>query len=302
MPSTSTTQTISYLARRFSEAGIRLNTRHGQNFLIEGNLLRLLVDRAALSPRDVVLEVGTGTGSLTALMAPQAAAVVTVEIDPQLQQLAGEELLAHQNVVLLRGDALKSKSQLNADVVAEVERQLAGGSDRQLKLVANLPYNVATPIIANLLASPIVPRSMTVTVQKEVADRIVARAGSKDYGPLSVWVQCQAQAEIVRVLAPSVFWPRPKVNSAIVHIDVDAERRAAIADLEFFHEFVRALFLHRRKFLRGVLVSALAGRLDKPQVDAVLQTTQLAGEIRADQLDVPTLLRLSDAVRSALAE
>ncbi|REK12471.1 MAG: ribosomal RNA small subunit methyltransferase A [Planctomycetota bacterium] len=279
---------------------MRLNTRHGQNFLIEGNLLRLLVDRAALDQRDVVFEVGTGTGALTDLMAPLAGAVVSVEIDHQLHQLAREELIAHPNVTLLRADALKNKSNLNPDVVAEVERQLAVHDARRLKLVANLPYNVATPVIANLLSSTIVPAAMTVTVQKEVADRMVATPGSKDYGALSVWIQCQCRTEIVRTLAPSVFWPRPKVTSAIIHLEVDRPRRDAIADLAFFHDFVRSMFLHRRKFLRGVMLSTYSGRLDKPQVDEILAALDLRGEIRAEQLDVPAFLRLAAAVQSAL--
>lgn len=300
MPSSSAAHTISYLSRRFSESGVRLNARHGQNFLIDANLLRLLVERAAIGPRDVVLEVGTGTGALTGMMAPLAAAVVTVEIDEQLHQLAREELIACTNVTLLKADALRNKSHLNPDVVAEVERQLDAGDGRRLKLVANLPYNVATPLIANLLSSTIVPAAMTVTVQKEVGDRIVARPGTKDYGALSVWLQCQCNTEIVRTLPPSVFWPRPKVTSAIVHIEVDHDRREQIADLAFFHDFVRAMFLHRRKFLRGVLLAAFSRRLDKPAVDQILAELELSGEIRAEQLDVPTFLRLCAAVGQAL--
>ena len=120
-------QTISYLARRFSETGIRLKTRHGQNFLIDLNLQRLIVERAQLEPCDVVLEVGTGTGALTAIMAPRVAAVVTVEIDPQLSQLASEELFGLPNVVMLEHDALQNKSHLHPGVIAAVQEQLAAG-------------------------------------------------------------------------------------------------------------------------------------------------------------------------------
>jgi len=302
MPAPPSNQTISYLARRFSEAGIRLNTRHGQNFLIDLNLLRLLVERANLGPNDVVLEVGTGTGALTALVAPSAAAVVTVEIDPQLQQIAREELYGLTNVVLLRHDALKNKSNLDPRVMSAIREQLAAGPDRQLKLVANLPYSVATPILANLLASSIVPQSMTVTIQKEVADRIAASPGTKDYGALSVWIQSQCRVELVRILSPTVFWPRPKVHSAIIHIELDPQLRGRIPDLEFFHNFVRSLFFHRRKFLRSVLHSALKDRLDKPAIDEILAQTGLSPECRADQLTVETILGLSEAARAMLLE
>ena len=149
-----------------------------------------------------MLEVGTGTGGLTQQMAPLAAAVVSVEVDRNLHQLAGEELFHFPNVTLLHTDVLKSKSRIEPAVLEAVERQLQAGPRRRLKLVANLPFNVATPLISNLLALDRPPCTMTVTVQKEVADRIVARPGVKDYGALAIWVQCQCQAEIFRVLAP----------------------------------------------------------------------------------------------------
>ncbi len=294
-------QTISYLGKRFAETGVRLNARHGQNFLVDLNLLRMIAERAEIEPRDVVLEVGTGTGALTALSAKQAAAVVTVEIDPQLYQLAREELFEFENITMLQTDALRTKSQLSDELIAAVKQQLAAGPDRRLKLVANLPYSVATPVIANLLASTIVPHSMTVTIQKEVADRIAAAPDTKDYGALGIWIQSQCRVELVRTLPPSVFWPRPKVTSAILHIELDPQRRARIPDLSFFHDFVRSLFLHRRKFLRGVLVSALKGQIDKPHVDEVLAAVQLAPDSRAEQLDIATMLRLCEAVRQRVS-
>jgi len=295
-------QTISYLAKRFAEAGIRLNARHGQNFLIDMNLQRLIVDRAELGPDDVVLEVGTGTGALSALMAPRAAAVITVEIDPQLYQLASEELFGLGNVVMLAQDALRNKSHFDDRVIEAVQEQLAAAPGRRLKLVANLPYSVATPVVANLLASSIVPATMTITIQKELADRIVAAPGSKDYGALSVWVQSQCRVELVRLMGPTVFWPRPKVTSAILQIELDPQLRGRIDDLPFFHGFARSLFFHRRKFLRSVLLSAWKGRLDKPAVDAILANCELTAELRAEQLSVETILLLSRAVRSAVGE
>ncbi len=296
----SSNQTVSYLSRRFAEAGIRLNTRHGQNFLIDLNLMRLLVERAELMPGDVVLEVGTGTGALTALMAPLVAAVVTVEIDSQLHQLASEELFGFSNVVMLAQDALKNKSTLDPRVIAAVEEQLAAGPNRHLKLVANLPFSIATPVIANLLAAPRVPQSMTVTIQKEVADRIAAQPGSKDYGSLSVWIQSQCRVELVRCLPPAVFWPRPKVTSAIIHVEVDEQLRSRLPDPAFFHDFVRSLFFHRRKFLRSVLQSALKGRLEKSAIDQLLAETGLRPQCRAEQLDVAAILALAEAVRARL--
>jgi 16S rRNA (adenine1518-N6/adenine1519-N6)-dimethyltransferase len=247
---------------------------------------------------DVVLEVGTGTGALTASMAKRAAAVVTVEIDGHLFELASEELLDYDNVTMLRQDALKNKNQFDARVMEAVGERLAEAPGRRFKLAANLPFNIATPVLSNLLLCEHVPHTMVATIQKELADRIVAQPWSKDYGALSVWMQCQAQTEIVRIMPPSVFWPTPKVDSAIVRITIDAERRASIPDLRFFHQFVRAIFLHRRKFLRANVVSALKQHLSKEQVDEILAEMELNPDARTEQLDVATLLRLTELVRA----
>ena len=293
-------QTLSFLLRRFREAGIRPRAGLGQNFLVDLNLQDLLLRTAEPGPRDVVLEVGAGTGSLTALLAAEAAAVVSVEIDPHLFQLAGEELDGLQNVVLLRLDALKNKNRFHPAVLDAVGEQLAASPGRQLKLVANLPYNVATPVLSNLLAIDEPPRTMTVTIQKELADRIVARPGTRDYGSLSIWLQSQCRVQIVRVMPPSAFWPRPKVTSAIVHVVLDDELRARIPDRDFFHGFVRSMFFHRRKFLRSELLSAFKKRLGKPEVDGILARLGLDPTVRAEQLDVEAMLALAETVRAEL--
>ncbi len=220
-------QTTSFLKRRLEDAGVRPDKRHGQNFLIDLNLLQLLVNAAQLGPQDVVLEVGTGTGSLTALMAQQAAAVVTVELSAELHQLASEELVEFDNVVMLRQDALKNKNRFHPAVLAALREQLDREPQRRFKLVANLPYSIATPVISNLLTTDITPVSMTVTIQKELADRITARPGTKDYSALSIWIQSQCRAEVLRILPPSVFWPRPQVHSAIIQVVPDSVLRGA---------------------------------------------------------------------------
>ncbi len=291
-------QTLSSLMRRFRQAGIDPRKKLGQHFLIDLNLHDLLLRTARIEPGDVVLEVGTGTGSLTAPMAQHAAAVLTVELDPALFALAGEQLHGLTNVHRLHADVLANKNRFNPAVLALVDEHLDAAADRRLKLVANLPYNVATPIITNLLVLDRAPVSMTVTIQKELADRLVARPGTKSYGSLAIWVQSQCRAEVVRVMPPSVFWPRPKVDSAIVQIELDKARRSRIPDRAFFHRFVRAMFLHRRKYLRSVLLSAVKGSLDKPEVDGILDRLGLQGTARAEQLDVSSMLVLSEAVRA----
>lgn len=295
-------QTLSFLSRRFKEVGIRPRTALGQNFLVDLNLLDVLLRAAELGPEDVVLEVGTGTGSLTALMAAAAAHVVSVEVDSQLHQLASEELFHQANVTLLKSDALRGKNRVNPEVLAAVQPHLAAEPRRRWKLAANLPYHIATPLMSNLLALDRPPEAMIVTIQKELADRIMAPPGVKDYSALSVWIQAQCQVELVRVLPPTVFWPRPKVSSAIIKVVLDPARRARLADRAFFHEFVRSMFFHRRKFLRSELLTACKDRLDKPQVDALLAALNYGPEARAEQLSVEQFIALSDAVQANVAQ
>ena len=291
-------QTTTFLKQRMEEAGIRPVSKFGQNFLIDLNLVNMISDSANLTQQDVVLEVGTGTGSLTGLLAQKAGRVITVEIDQNLWQLAQEELASFKNITFLQQDALKNKNNLNPILIETIKETMREIDSARLKLVANLPYNVATPLISNLLTlDDLVPTSMTVTIQKELAERIVARPGTKDFGALSLWIQAQCNAEIVRIMSPTVFWPRPKVDSAIIHIETDLVRRNRIPDRGYYHRFVRNLFIHRRKLLRGVLVSVFKNELSKQDVDQVLEGINLTGSVRAEQLAVPVIFELCERFR-----
>lgn len=295
-------QTQSFLRAKFAEIGIQPRAKLGQNFLIDLNLQHALVDAADLQPNDVVLEVGTGTGSLSALMAPRVASVVTVEVDANLHALAGEELSHFDNIRMLQFDVLKNKNHLAPQLLEVVKAELDAEPGRCFKLVANLPYHVATPLMSNLLMLDWPPRQMTVTIQKELADRIVARPKTKDYGALSVWMQCQCRTEILRVMSPSVFWPRPKVTSAIIQVTLDQRLRDRIADRAYFHQFARSMFFHRRKFLRSELLSAYKNRLGKPEVDAVIGEMGLIPTARAEELTVSQMLDLCGRMRAAVGD
>ncbi len=290
-------QTLSYLQKRFELARIEPQTRFGQNFLIDLNLVQLIAKTAELGPRDVVLEVGTGMGSLTSIMAQQAGHVVTIEIDRNLAPLARQEFGKFDNVTLLEQDALKSKNQLHPHVVDTLRERVAAIPGGRIKLVANLPYNVATPILSNMLDIDPWPVRMVATIQRELAERIVAKPRTKDYSALSVWMQAQCQAEIVRTMPPSVFWPRPRVESAILDIRPQKVLRARIPDLAHFHALVRAIFLHRRKFLRSALASAVKDRMGKAEVDGVLAKMELDSTVRAEQLTPQQMIELSELVR-----
>jgi 16S rRNA (adenine1518-N6/adenine1519-N6)-dimethyltransferase len=291
-------QTTAYLKELFQQVGFTIDTRRGQNFLVDLNLLDLLARAADIRPGDVVLEVGTGTGGLTERLAAAAARVVTAEIDPRLAQLARDRLFECDNVTLVEGDVLAGKHRFAPAVLEAIDAALAAVPGGRLLLVANLPYCVATPVISNLLARPRPFDAAVVTVQREMAERMTASAGDSSYNALSVWVGAQCRGEIVRVLPPSVFWPRPKVDSAIVRLDLEPERRAAIGDLHRFHTFVRDVFCHRRKLLRGVLLRMAGGKASdaaRERVARAFAAVGLGPDARAEEIDPDRFVQLEQA-------
>jgi 16S rRNA (adenine1518-N6/adenine1519-N6)-dimethyltransferase len=290
-------QTLSFLSKTLERAGLQPKTKYGQNFLIDLNLLDILIKGAEVDKNDVILEVGTGVGSLTKLLAPLAGQVLTVEIDRDLQALAAKELRHSENVTMLCFDALRNKNHLRNELIDAIRDAVSKVPNAKFKLVANLPYNVATPIISNLLTIDPVPERMVVTIQKELAQRIVAPPSCKDYSALSIWMQSLCDCEILRILPPSVFWPSPKVDSAIIRVIPNAKKRQRIVDLEYFHTHLRALFFHRRKFLRSQLFTATQEDLTKSEVDAVLASLKLEPNLRAEQLSIEQIIQLLDATR-----
>ena len=288
-------QTLSYLLRLFESFGVEPKNKLGQSFLIDLNLIDLTVRTAELDRSDAVLEVGTGTGSLTARLAEHAGAVCTVEIDRTLQPIAKQIIGDRPNVRFVFGDALATKNQLNPDMLRVWGEVATEHACPRRKLVANLPYVIATPLITNLLIAGIAVERMIVMVQWEIAERLRAQVGTKDYNALSVLVQSVADVETVRKVLPSNFYPRPKVDSAIVRIVPNAEKRARVGDVAKFREFLRDLYVHRRKNLRQALSGWPAGRRDKEEVDAMLKNLGIDGTLRSETLDVEQHLRLSEA-------
>lgn len=286
-------QTRSHLIALFQEQGLHPRGDLGQNFLVDLNLLELIVQEARLGPDDVVLEVGAGTGSLTAYLSA-AAAVVSVEYDPNMYALARRAVEGRSNVTLLNTDALKNKNQIAPVVMDALRRELAADPKRRLKLVANLPYHIGTPIITNLVASDLPWELMVVTIQLELAERMLAKPQTSDYSALSIFLQSQCVLKTIRKLGPSVFWPQPGVDSAIVRIEPNLESTARIDDRAAFQSFLRDLFTQRRKHLRGVTANLFKSKLSKQQVDAVLETMQLSPDARAEELDVDQLIELSN--------
>ncbi|MDR3623432.1 MAG: 16S rRNA (adenine(1518)-N(6)/adenine(1519)-N(6))-dimethyltransferase RsmA [Paludisphaera borealis] len=292
-----TRQTQSYLRGLFAQRGLSPRHRLGQNFLIDLNLHDVIAETAAVGPGDLVLEVGTGAGALTSLMAERGAEVLAVELDPGMFELA-REATAGAKVRILNVDALAGKHAIEPQVL-DALREARGAENRPYKLVANLPYNIATPLIMNLLVDDAIrPELMVVTIQKELAERMTAAAATSDHGALSVLIQALADVEIARILPPSVFWPRPKVESAVVSIRPVPERREAIGDLAWFHRIVREVFLYRRKNLRHVLSGVERDRWTKADVDVLLASLGLDGRLRAEALQVDEWITLTKALKA----
>ena len=264
-PVPSPRQTLSYLRSLFDAYGLEAKSKLGQNFLIDLNLLDLIVRTAELDKSDAVLEVGTGTGSLTARLADHAGVVVTVEIDKLLQPVAKQVVGERTNVRFVFGDALATKNELNPEMLAAWDEAATAAGCTRRKLVANLPYVIATPIIGNLLIARTDIERMVVMVQWEIAERMRAVSGTKDYNALSVLVQSLADVEVVRKVLPTNFYPRPKVDSAIVLIKPNAEKRAKVGDVPRFRAFLRDLYVHRRKNLRQALSGWPRGARTNPR-------------------------------------
>jgi 16S rRNA (adenine1518-N6/adenine1519-N6)-dimethyltransferase len=291
IPQPSPRQTLTYLRNLMEARGIEPKKKLGQIFLIDLNLLGIILAR-----EDLVLEVGSGTGSLTNRLAEQAGYVLSVEIDRDFFALAQEAVAGRPNVTLLCADILKNKNQLNPDVLAKLaELQKESGCSRW-KLVANLPYVVAAPVISNFLLSGFPLERMVVMVQWEIAARLLAQAGTEHFGALGVLVQSLADVETIRSrVPPAVFWPRPQVASAIVRIRPSAAKRAQVGDALRFRNFLRDLYTHRRKNLRGALSALPSGRRAKAEVDQKLAELGLDPTARAEDLDLEQHLRLCAA-------
>ena len=278
---------FAHYRRELAAMGFRPSSARGQNFLLDPSLHRWIADAAAPAADDTVLEIGTGLGFLTRELAPRCARLIGVEVDRRLWSLGSRELAAHANVTLLCADALGGPDgQLHPDVVAAVSARAPGAA---FVVVANLPYAVSGPLLAELtcLAEP--PQRAVVLVQKELGDRVAAGAATADYGGLSALVQSVFAVRQLRVVPPDVFRPRPKVASVVLRLDRHAQLAlpAAVQRREFAR-FLRRLFQQRRKTLRSTLPPAAAaagGALPADLPPALLAR-------RAEELDTGNLLDL----------
>lgn len=238
--------------------------RFGQHFMLDENMLETIAAAAELTPQDIVLEIGPGVGNLTAIIAPQVGRVLAVDIDGALLRAAANHWQSLKNVRWMQADALAGKHCLNPDVMAAITEIRDGDAARPVKLVANLPYNAASPLIAELLVAIWADRHtppgrrfaldrLVFTVQWEVAQRMAAGPGSSDYGALGILIQVLAHVEILRPIDRQCFWPPPKVKSALVRITPKPQGIAALADVPALQRLLAALFGHRRQNLGNAI-------------------------------------------------
>jgi 16S rRNA (adenine1518-N6/adenine1519-N6)-dimethyltransferase len=275
-------QAWSALRRRLAAQGFHPSRRLGQNFLVDENMVLAIARDAQLRPGARVLEVGVGLGVLTHALLALGAEVIAVEIDARLVALARERLGDDARLVLIHADALDGKHRLRD----EVDRALG---ERRWQLVANLPYSIAAPLLVVLARRAVPPETMTVLVQKEVAARITARPGTPEWGPLSIRLALDYAAQRLRDVGPTLFWPRPRVESSLVRL-VRRPDPLPAEDRDELDALVHALFTRRRQALGRVLAERTGDRAGVLDALAGLGRTPA---LRAEVLDEQELVSLS---------
>ncbi|CRK85353.1 16S rRNA (adenine(1518)-N(6)/adenine(1519)-N(6))-dimethyltransferase RsmA [Neobacillus massiliamazoniensis] len=259
----------------------------GQNFLIDTNILRKIVEFADMSENTGAIEVGPGIGALTEQLARSSKKVVSFEIDQRLLPILNDTLADYKNVTIIHKDILE------ADVRAVMEEEFHEIDD--IMVVANLPYYVTTPIIMKLLEEHLPIRGIVVMLQKEVADRISAKPGTKDYGSLSIAVQYYTKAETVMIVPKTVFVPQPNVDSAVIRLTVREKPAVIVKDEKFFFTVTKASFAQRRKTLLNNLTSQLpSGKEKKEEILQALEKSGIEPSRRGETLSLDEFGRLSD--------
>lgn len=259
--------------------------KYGQNFLIDANILEKIVNASDITDRDCVLEIGPGIGTMTQYLAKNAKEVIAVEIDQALIPILEDTLAEYNNVTVINEDILK------LDIGRIVEEKNGG---RAVKVVANLPYYITTPIIMGLLEGHVPIESITVMVQKEVAERMQTGPGTKDYGALSLAVQYYTKPEIVAQVAPTCFMPKPKVGSTVIRLDRYKEPPVDTKDEKFMFSIIRASFNQRRKTLVNGLANDAGLGLAKEKIAGALETMGLPPAVRGETLSLKEFAQLSN--------
>ncbi len=260
----------------------------GQNFLIDTNILNKIVDCAQLEKESGAIEIGPGIGALTEQLAKRCEKVVAFEIDQRLLPILNETLAPYPHATVIHSDILE------ANILTEIKDYFKIGQD--LMVVANLPYYVTTPILMKLLEERLPIRGIVVMIQKEVADRIAAKPGTKDYGSLSIAAQYYAKASTEMIVPKTVFVPQPNVDSAVLKLTLRAEPAVKVTNEHFFFKLVKASFAQRRKTLMNNLIHNLFTKAEKDKLEAVLRECKIEPTRRGETLSIEEFALLANAL------
>lgn len=274
-------ETIAVLQRY----GFNFQKKYGQNFLIDTHVLDKIIGAAQIGPDDFVLEIGPGIGTMTQYLACAARKVVAVEIDKALIPILEDTLSDYDNARVINNDVLK------VDIAKLAEEENGG---KPIKVVANLPYYITTPIIMGLFENHVPIKSITVMVQKEVADRMQVGPGTKDYGALSLAVQYYAKPYIVANVPPNCFMPRPKVGSAVIRLERYEEPPVKVKDEKLMFRIIRASFNQRRKTLANGLKNSAELDYTKEEIEAAIEALGRGASIRGEALTLEEFAKLAD--------
>ena len=269
---------------------ITFQKKFGQNFLVDKNILEKIVDAAQITEKDCVLEIGPGIGTMTQYLAERAGNVIAVEIDKNLIPVLQDTLSSYNNVTILNQDILKT------DITHIIETYNNGNP---IKVVANLPYYITTPIIMALFESHVALKSITIMIQKEVADRIQAQAGTKDYGALSLAVQYYAKPEVIVKVPAACFMPRPNVDSSVIRLTKYETPPVKAQDENYLFTVIRASFNQRRKTLVNGLSNAGSVGVSKEKIAEVLTQMELSLTVRGETLTLEQFTELSNCLLAA---
>ena len=277
------------LMQELRNRGISPKKSLGQHFLIDKGIAHKIVRLASLEPEDCIVEIGPGMGVLTFLMLPLVKRVIAVEVDQEMAEYLREREAGIPSLTVMCRDALHCDFQA-----------MAHEAGKKLKVVANLPYNISTPVIFRLLENRDVLTHLTLMLQREVAQRINAPPGGKDYGPLSIFTQLYTVPKILMKVPPQAFYPPPKVESSLVGFAVLDYPRVEIKDTDFFHAVVRASFAQRRKTILNSLRGAPLALGTREEIEKVLKTVGIDPRRRAETLDLTEFKNLAEALKESM--
>ncbi|MDI6822511.1 MAG: 16S rRNA (adenine(1518)-N(6)/adenine(1519)-N(6))-dimethyltransferase RsmA [Actinomycetota bacterium] len=265
---------------------LRLSKSLGQNFLVDENILKKIIHAANLKSEDVVLEVGSGIGTLTQVLAERAGQVIAVELDRTLIPILSETLKGFENVKLLRRDALK------------LDLNLLPPSLQPNKLVSNLPYNIASPLLVKYLHEYPQIELFVVTIQKELAERILASPGGKDYGAFTLKIQYYSEPKMISIVPRTVFLPPPKVDSAVIKLKRLSSPRVGVKHPSHLFELITAAFEHRRKTIKNSLIHSSRLSYGKREVEKALKGANIDPERRGETLSIYEFALLSESLQA----